>query len=54
MSRSRAFRKNDNPFVEQKNSSLVRAYLGFDRLATVKQTNLLNLLYEKMWIYYNL
>jgi hypothetical protein len=54
LSRSRAFRKNDNPFVEQKNSSLVRAYLGFARLDTVKHTNLLNQLYEKMWIYYNL
>lgn len=54
LSRSRAFRKNDNPFVEQKNSSLVRAYLGFNRLDTVQQTNLLNELYDRMWIYYNL
>lgn len=54
LSRSRAYRKNDNPFVEQKNSSLVRAYLGFDRLDTVQQTNRLNQLYDKMWIYYNL
>lgn len=53
-SRSRPFHKNDNPFVEQKNSSLVRAYLGFDRLDTVEQTNLLNQLYDRMWIYYNL
>ncbi len=54
LSRSRAFCKSDNPFVEQKNSSLVRAYLGFDRLDTVKQTKLLNQLYDRMWIYYNL
>jgi len=54
LSRSRAFHKNDNPFVEQKNSTLVRAYLGFDRLDTVQQTNLLNQLYDKMWMYYNL
>jgi len=53
-SRSRPFQKNDNPFVEQKNSSLVRAYLGFDRLDTVEQTNRLNQLYDRMWIYYNL
>jgi len=53
-SRSRAFQKNDNPFVEQKNSSLVRAYLGFDRLDTVEQTNRLNQLYDRMWVYYNL
>lgn len=54
LSRSRGYHKNDNPFVEQKNSSLVRAYLGFDRLDTVVQTNLLNQLYDRMWIYYNL
>jgi len=53
-SRSRAWHKNDNRFVEQKNSTLVRAYVGFDRLDTVEQTNLLNQLYDKMWIYYNL
>lgn len=54
LSRSRAFHKNDNPFVEQKNSTLVRAYLGFHRLDTVQQTNLLNQLYDCMWVYYNL
>jgi len=34
-SRSRPYHKNDNRNVEQKNSSLVRAYLGYDRLDTV-------------------
>lgn len=53
LSRSRPFQKNDNRFVEQKNSSLVRAYVGHDRLDTVAQTNLLNQLYGKMWLYYN-
>lgn len=53
-SRSRAWQKNDNRFVEQKNSSLVRAYIGYDRLDTVEQTRLLNQLYDRMWIYYNL
>ncbi len=53
LSRSRAWHKNDNRFVEQKNSTLVRAYLGYDRLDTVEQTNLLNALYDKMWLYYN-
>ena len=32
LSRSRPYQKNDNRNVEQKNSSLVRAYLGFARL----------------------
>jgi hypothetical protein len=54
LSRSRPFHKNDNRNVEQKNSTLVRAYLGHDRLDTVEQTQVLNLLYDKMWLYYNL
>ncbi len=53
LSRSRPYHKNDNRFVEQKNSTLVRAYLGYDRLDTVTQTNLLNHLYDHMWLYYN-
>jgi hypothetical protein len=53
LSRSRAWHKNDNRFVEQKNNTLVRAYLGFDRLDTVQHTLLLNQLYELMGLYYN-
>jgi hypothetical protein len=54
LSRSRPYQKNDNRFVEQKNATLVRAYLGYDRLDTVAQTLALNRLYHQMWIYYNL
>lgn len=54
LSRSRPFHKNDNRFVEQKNSTLVRAYLGDHRLDTVTQCRLLNTLYDQMWLYYNL
>jgi hypothetical protein len=54
LSRSRPYHKNDNRFVEQKNSTLVRAYLGYDRLDTVAQTLAVNQLYDKMWLYYNL
>jgi hypothetical protein len=54
LSRSRPFQKNDNRNVEQKNSTLVRAYLGYDRLDTVAQTLAANQLYSKMWLYYNL
>ncbi len=53
LSRSHPFRKNDNRFVEQKNDTLVRAYLGHDRLDSVAQTNALNTLYEKLWLFYN-
>jgi len=53
ISRSRPFHKNDNPRVEQKNRTLVRAYLGYDRIDSVAQVLALNALYDKMWIYYN-
>ncbi len=53
LSRSRPYHKKDNRIVEQKNSTLVRAYLGNERLDTVAQTLALNQLYDKMWIYYN-
>jgi hypothetical protein len=54
ISRSRPYRKNDNRFVEQKNASLVRDYLGYDRLDTVAQVVALHQLYDAMWVYYNL
>jgi hypothetical protein len=54
LSRSRPYHKNDNRFVEQKNATLVRAYLGYDRLDTVAHTLAVNRLYDKMWVYYNL
>lgn len=54
LSRSRPYHKNDNRFVEQKNDTLVRAYVGYDRLDTVAQTLALKRLYDKMWLYYNL
>lgn len=53
LSRSRPYCKNDNPFVEEKNGSAVRAYLGFQRLDTVAQTNLLNQVYDRMWLLHN-
>jgi len=54
LSRSRPFHKNDNRFVEQKNSTLVRAYLGDLRLDTAVQCLALNGLYDQMWLYHNL
>jgi hypothetical protein len=54
LSRSRPYHKNDNRFVEQKNSSLVRQYFGTLRLDTPEQVAAMNVLYEKMWLYYNL
>lgn len=54
LSRSRPYHKNDNRFVEQKNSTLVRAYIGYDRLDTRTQWTALNDLYDQLWLYYNL
>ena len=53
-SRSRPYHKNDNRFVEQKNSSIVRSYLGYQRLDTVEQVKAMNRLYDKLRLYYNL
>ena len=54
LSRSRPYRKNDNRIVEQKNDSLVRNYLGYDRMDTAAQCAALNALYNRMWVFYNL
>ena len=54
LTRSRPYQKNDNRFVEQKNDTLVRAYLGQARLDTAEQCAALNALYDQMWVYYNL
>ncbi len=53
LSRSRPYHKNDNRFVEENNYSLVRAYMGYNRLDTIAQINLLNCLYDKLWLYHN-
>ena len=54
LSRSRPYHKNDNRFVEQKNDSLVRQYVGYARLETPAQVAALNALYADMSVYYNL
>jgi transposase InsO family protein len=55
VSRSRPWHKNDNRFVEQKNYTLVRAYLPRSvRLLAPQQAQELNALYEEMGWYYNL
>ena len=53
LSRSRPYQKNDNRFVEQKNDTLVRQYFGTIRLETPEQVRAMNVLYDKMWVYYN-
>jgi hypothetical protein len=54
LTRSRPYHKNDNRWVEQKNDTLVRAYLGDGRLDTPTHVRAMNEMYDLMWVYYNL
>jgi len=47
--RSRAYHKDDNAHVEQKNWTQVRQWLGYDRLDNPKVVPLLNNLYTQEW-----
>ena len=51
--RSRAYRKNDSCFVEQKNYSIVRRAVGYLRYDTDKELALLNELYLYLGYYTN-
>ena len=51
--RSRPYRKNDNCFVEQKNYSIVRRAVGYQRYDTEWQLQLLNELYASLRLYTN-
>ena len=51
--RGRVGRKNDNPFVEQKNWSVVRRLVGYGRYETQRHVNQLNALYAVYRLYVN-
>lgn len=51
--RSRANRKNDNCFVEQKNNSVVRRYVGYFRYDTDEQLRILNEIYDQVRLLVN-
>lgn len=51
--RSRASRKNDNCFVEEKNYSVVRRNVGYRRYDTPEQQDVLNQLYAVLRLYTN-
>ena len=53
LTRSRPLRKNDNCFVEQKNYSVVRRYVGYARYEGEADVELLNHLYERLRLYVN-
>lgn len=50
--RSRAYHKNDNAHVEQKNWTAIRQLVGYDRLDKKKQLEILNDLYVNYWRLY--
>ncbi len=47
--RSRPYRKNDNCYVEQKNLTHVRQFIGYDRIENQNATRLLNEIYRDLW-----
>lgn len=51
--RSRAYRKNDQAHIEQKNFSTVRKIIGYRRLETEKQLAILNRIYQLLSDYLN-
>src|SRR3989337_4299297 len=51
--RSRAYRKNDQAHIEQKNFSTVRKIIGYRRLETEKQLVILNQIYKLLSDYLN-
>lgn len=51
--RSRPYRKNDNCFVEQKNYTMVRRHVGYQRLVGSEQLALVNELYGHLRLYAN-
>jgi hypothetical protein len=51
--RSRPYRKNDNCYVEQKNYTMVRRHVGYQRLAGQQQLAFVNELYKHLRLYAN-
>jgi hypothetical protein len=51
--RSRPYKKNDQAYVEQKNGSVVRNTVGYDRFETEEDLMLLQLVYEYLHVYVN-
>jgi hypothetical protein len=52
--RSRAYHKNDNAHIEEKNWTNVRQYLGYERFDKIEMVELMNDLYTTEWyLYFN-
>ena len=50
--RSRAYRKNDNSHIEEKNWTIVRQYIGYERLDKIGMVEMLNTLYKNEMNYF--
>ena len=48
VTRSRAYKKNDNAHVEQRNDSIARRYLGYERFDCKDITELINFYYQQI------
>jgi hypothetical protein len=53
LTRSRPYKKNDNPHVEERNGHIVRKYVGYIRLDCRESLDALNDLYEVLNLYTN-
>lgn len=53
MSRSRPYKKNDNAWVEQRNWTQVRKQVGYSRMESQVELEVLRELYEKLALYKN-
>ena len=51
--RSRPYHKNDNAHVEEKNNSVIRKFVGYDRHDTQEEVDLLNRLYKALHLVVN-
>jgi hypothetical protein len=51
--RSRPYHKNDNAHVEEKNDSVIRKFVGYDRHDTQEEVDLLNRLYKALHLLVN-
>lgn len=51
--RSRAYKKNDNAWVEQKNGAIVRRLVGYGKLSGLRDTHVLGQMYAASRLYIN-
>lgn len=53
LTRSRPYKKNDNPHVEERNGHIIRKYVGYIRLDCIEAVDALNNLYGVLNLYTN-